>query len=229
MTGAGEVRLVGVTKSYGETVALAGVDVSIGSGESVAVMGPSGSGKTTLALAVAGIVQPDVGQVWVGSKELTGCSERERTTFRLRAIGLVFQAGHLMGDLTAEENIALPLMFAGQTRRKAVHVARSWLGPLGLDGVGSRRPGELSGGQAQRVAIARAMVVRPPVLIADEPTGALDQETGAAVMGALTQMCAGLGSTLIVVTHDAAVAAQLARRIDVVDGRIVSDRQRVAS
>lgn len=229
MTGAGEVRLVGVTKSYGETVALAGVDVSIGSGESVAVMGPSGSGKTTLALAVAGIVQPDAGQVWIGPKELTGCSEKDRTTFRLRTIGLVFQSGHLMGDLTAEENIALPLMFAGHTRRKAIQEARSWLAPLGLDGLGSRRPGELSGGQAQRVAIARAMVVRPPVLIADEPTGALDQETGAAVMGVLARMCAGLGSTLIVVTHDAAVAAQLARRIDVVDGRIVSDQQRVAS
>ncbi|MGH1489717.1 MAG: ABC transporter ATP-binding protein [Acidimicrobiales bacterium] len=229
MSGAGDIRFVGVAKSYGETVALAGADLMITSGESVAVMGPSGSGKTTLALAAAGIVQPDAGQVWVGSQELTGMSERARTEFRLRMIGLVFQAGHLMGDLTAEENIALPLMFAGQSRRKAVGEARQWLEPLGLGGLGARRPGQLSGGQAQRVAIARAMVVRPPVLIADEPTGALDQETGVSVMEMLRQMCGSIGATLLVVTHDVGVAGRLARRIDVVDGRIVADRQAATS
>lgn len=229
MTGGGEVRVHGLTKRYDQTIALAEVNLTISSGESVAVMGPSGSGKTTLALTIAGIVKPDEGQVWVGSTELGGLSERARTEFRLRSIGLVFQAGHLMGDLTAEENIALPLMFTGQGRRKAVAEARRWLEPLGLDGLGRRRPGQLSGGQAQRVAIARAMVTRPPMIIADEPTGSLDQATGDLVMGTLTHLCASLGSTLIVVTHDATVAARLKRRIDVVDGRVQADRLAVAS
>lgn len=225
----GDVRLIGVEKRYGDTVALAGVDVEITSGESVAVMGPSGSGKTTLALAAAGIVEPDAGQIWVGKQELGALSERARTEFRLRTIGLVFQAGHLLGDLTAEENIALPLMFTGCNRRQAVVEARRWLEPLGLGGLGRRRPGQLSGGQAQRVAVARAMVTRPPVLIADEPTGALDQETGIAVMAMLAGMCVSTGSTLIVVTHDAAVADALSRRIDVVDGRVIAERRAVAS
>ena len=178
-TEAGDIRLHHVAKTYGQTVALDGVSLSIAAGDSIAVMGPSGSGKSTLALCAAGILEPDNGEVWIGRTELTSLNERHRTEFRLRNIGLVFQSGHLLGDLTAAENIAMPMMFAGTDRRSAVAEARRWLQPLGLDGLGDRRPGQLSGGQAQRVAIARALVHRPGVVIADEPTGALDQSTSA--------------------------------------------------
>ena len=174
------------------------------------------------------MIVPDAGEVSIGSTVLSALSEQQRTAFRLANIGLVFQAGHLLGDVTLEENIALPLMFSGLGRRKAVGEARRWLSPLGLDGLGDRRPGQVSGGQAQRAAIARALVGRPSVIIADEPTGALDQETGAAVMALLVSMTRSLGSTLIIVTHDSGVAGACQRRLDVVDGRIVADRSRSA-
>ncbi len=225
-TEAGDIRLHHVAKTYGETVALDGVSLSIAAGDSIAVMGPSGSGKSTLALCAAGILEPDTGEVWIGRTELTSLNERRRTEFRLRNIGLVFQSGHLLGDLTAAENIAMPMMFAGTDRRSAVAEARRWLQPLGLDGLGDRRPGQLSGGQAQRVAIARALVHRPGVVIADEPTGALDQSTSAVVMDLITSICSQIGATLIVVTHDSTVAAKCRRRIDVVDGHIIDSHTR---
>ncbi len=225
----GAIRLHRVTKTYGQTVALDGVSVSIAAGESVAIMGPSGSGKSTLALCAAGILEPDSGEVWVGPTNLTTLDDRRRTEFRLHNIGLVFQSGHLLGDLSAAENIAIPMMFAGVGRRSAVAEAERWLKPLGLEGLGARRPGQLSGGQAQRVAIARALVQRPAVVIADEPTGALDQATGASVMELMTAMCAQIGSTLIVVTHDHDVAARCRRRIDVVDGHVTDQSMRPVS
>ena len=227
MTGA-DVRFTGVSKRYGTTVALSAVDAFIARGESVAVMGPSGSGKSTLALAAAGVIVPDAGEVSIGPTIISALSEEQRTSFRLANIGLVFQAGHLLGDVTLEENIALPLMFGGVDRSKAVREARRWLSPLGLDALGDRRPGQVSGGQAQRAAIARALIGRPSVIIADEPTGALDQETGAAVMALLVSMTRGLGSTLVVVTHDSTVAAACRRRLEVVDGCIVADQRPVA-
>lgn len=225
MSGA-DVCFAAVSKRYGSTIALSAVDAFIAHGESVAVMGPSGSGKTTLALAAAGVIVPDAGEVSIGSTIISALSEEQRTGFRLANIGLVFQAGHLLGDVPLEENIALPLMFSGISRNKAVGEARRWLSPLGLDGLGDRRPGQVSGGQAQRAAIARALIGRPSVIIADEPTGALDQETGAAVMALLVSMTRSLGSTLIIVTHDSTVAGACERRLEVIDGRIVADQSR---
>ena len=222
------VDLTGVTKSFGSTIALRDVDVQIETAQSVAVVGPSGSGKSTLAHCIAGLLVPDRGAVRIDDIEVSALSEERRSSLRLRSIGMVFQAGHLLGDLTAVENAALGAMFAGRSRREAVRAASDWFPALGLDGLEQRRPGELSGGQAQRVAIIRALVQRPRLVIADEPTAALDRSTSAAVMRLLVGLCRDTGAALVVVTHDADVAASCDRRIELVDGQIVSDRRRAA-
>lgn len=224
----GLVVVDGITKTYGPTTALDGVGVHISAGESVAVMGPSGSGKSTLAHCIAGLLVPDRGTVHVDGIEVSALSDEKRSDLRLRSIGMVFQAGHLLSDMTAVENAALGLMFAGQSRRDAVRTAAAWFPALGLDGLEKRRPGELSGGQAQRVAIVRALAHRPTLVIADEPTAALDRSTSAAVMRLLVGLCRDTGATLVVVTHDPDVATSCTRRIDIVDGRIVSDHRSAA-
>eukprot|EP01041_Mallomonas_annulata_P018917 gene18917-38048_t len=201
------VELTGVTKSFGSTIALRDVDVQIETAQSVAVVGPSGSGKSTLAHCIAGLLVPDRGAVRIDDIEVSALSEERRSSLRLRSIGMVFQAGHLLGDLTAVENAALGAMFAGRSRREAVRAASDWFPALGLEGLEQRRPGELSGGQAQRVAIIRALVQRPRLVIADEPTAALDRSTSAAVMRLLVGLCRDTGAALVVVTHDADVAA----------------------
>ena len=216
-----------MVKAYGDTTALAGVDLAVGAGETVALMGPSGSGKTTLALCAAGLVTPDRGQVWLGGERLDEASDETRSALRLRRIGIVFQAGHLLGDLTAEENAALPLMFSGIGRRQAVAEVRRWFAPAGLSGLERRRPGELSGGQAQRVAIIRAVAPRPELLVADEPTAALDRAASTAMMQLLTWFAAEVGATLIVVTHDPQVAGACRRRVEIVDGCITDDQWQV--
>ncbi|WP_098470481.1 ABC transporter ATP-binding protein [Serinibacter salmoneus] len=218
---------IALTKTYGETVAvthaLAGVDVSITPGESVAVMGPSGSGKTTLLHLLAGVLRPTSGSIRWRGRDVVAMSDRERTRLRREEFGFVFQSGQLLPELPAEENVALPLMLAGVRRAEATQRARGWLAHLGLAGLEQRRPGELSGGQAQRVAVARALVGRPGVVFADEPTGALDRRTGAEVMHALTQACAATGAALVVVTHDVEVARWCGRTLQVRDGRIVPE------
>ena len=153
--------------------------------------------------------------------------DAERSALRLRRFGFVFQDGQLLAELPADENVALPLLLAGVPRRAALAQARAWLGRLGLAGMERRRPGELSGGQAQRVAVARALVHGPAVVMADEPTGALDQATGAEVMGVLTSAAAVIGASLVLVTHDASVAAWCERHLVILDGRIDSDRSGV--
>lgn len=212
-----------LTRSFGSTVALDGVSLAIDRGETVAVMGPSGSGKSTLAHSIAGLLLPDRGTVRLDGVELSTLSEGRRSKLRLSRIGMVFQAGHLLGDVPAVENAALGLMFAGMPRRQAVRTAAAWFPALGLDGLERRRPGELSGGQAQRVAIVRALAHQPSVVIADEPTAALDRATSAAVMRVLADLCRHTGATLIVVTHDPEVASVCSRRVHIVDGRVVAD------
>lgn len=214
----------GLTKVYGSaetaTYALAGVDLTVAPGESLAIMGPSGSGKTTLLHCLAGIIRPTSGSVTWRGTDVTTLNEARRTQLRRTDFGFVFQSGQLLPELPAVENAALPLMLAGVPRRQATATAAGWLANLGLAGLEQRRPGELSGGQAQRVAIARALVASPGVVFADEPTGALDQDTGAEVLATLTRAAAASGAALVVVTHDPGVARHCSRTVTMRDGRV---------
>lgn len=214
-------------KSFGPAHALTGMDVTISRGESVAVMGASGSGKTTLLHALAGITAPDSGTVVFHPAagvpiEVTRLGESARSRLRRERFGFVFQQGLLIPELTAVENIALAAMITGMPRRDALPRAVSWMNALGLAGMEDRRIGELSGGQAQRVAIARAQITGAEIVFADEPTGALDSRTSAEVMDALLWSTTGQGRTLVVVTHDAGIAARCTRTIAVSDGRVCS-------
>src|ERR1700726_1807912 len=173
-------------KSFGETPALRGASLGVRPGEIVAVMGPSGSGKSTLLHCLAGILVPEQGQVWFGGQRLDSLSDERRSALRRDRFGFVFQSGQLVPELTAEENVALPLLWSGTRRGPALAQARAWLGRLGPDGPERRRAGELSGGQAQRVALARGLVARPDIIFADEPTGSLDSVSGEHVMSLLT-------------------------------------------
>jgi putative ABC transport system ATP-binding protein len=209
-----------LVKSFGETPALRGASLGVQPGEIVAVMGPSGSGKSTLLHCLAGILVPEHGQVWFGGHRLDTLSDERRSALRRDRFGFVFQSGQLVPELTAEENVALPLLLSGTRRGPALTAARGWFGTLGLDGLGHRRSGELSGGQAQRVALARGMVAEPEVLFADEPTGSLDSASGELVMDLLTAAAREHGTTVILVTHDARVAAYADREVIVRDGTV---------
>jgi putative ABC transport system ATP-binding protein len=190
--------------------------------EILAVMGPSGSGKSTLLHCLAGILVPDEGEVWFGGQRLDTLGEDRRSELRRDRFGFVFQSGQLVPELTAEENVALPLLLGGTRRRPALAKARPWFGRLGLDGLEYRRSGELSGGQAQRVALARGLVGGPEMLFADEPTGSLDSVAGERVMDLLTAAAREQGTTVILVTHDARVAAYADREVIVRDGTVSS-------
>jgi putative ABC transport system ATP-binding protein len=212
----------GVVKSFGQTPALCGATIAVARGEILAVMGPSGSGKSTLLHCLAGILAPDEGQVWFDGSRLDTLPEGRRSDLRRDRFGFVFQFGQLVPELTAEENVALPLLLSGVHRGPALAEARPWFGRLGLDGLEGRRSGELSGGQAQRVALARSLVARPEVLFADEPTGSLDSMSGELVMRLLTAAVREQGTTVILVTHEARVAAYAGREVVVRDGTVGS-------
>jgi len=222
------LEATGLTKSFGTTHALDGVDLRVTAGESVAIMGASGSGKTTLLHVLAGITLPDAGHVSFegtqGRVDVAALGEAERSRLRREAFGFVFQSGLLIPELTAVENVALALMLTGVSRAEAEKRGSVWLAALGLAGLDDRRIGQLSGGQAQRVAIARAQVTGASVIFADEPTGALDSHTSAEVMTALLDSTTGQGRTLVVVTHDADVAHRCSRIVDMRDGRINGER-----
>ena len=217
------VRLVQVRKTYpnglGETEALRSVSVALLPGSFTAVMGASGSGKSTFLNCAAGLDTPTSGQVIVGDVDLTALSADGLTRFRRRQVGFVFQSYNLVGHLTVAENIQLPLLLDGQ--RPDVRWQQELLHAVGLDGMEERRPGQLSGGQAQRVAIARALVTRPTVVFADEPTGALDSHTGQQVLDVLRASTQQLGQTLVMVTHDAHVAAVSDQVLFLADGSVV--------
>jgi putative ABC transport system ATP-binding protein len=207
-------------RSFGATPALRGASVAVTAGEMLAIMGPSGSGKSTLLHCLAGILTPDRGEVWFDGQRVDTLSDGARSALRRERFGFVFQFGQLVPELTAAENVALPLLLDGIHRRAALAEARPWFGRLGLDGLEERRSGELSGGEAQRVALARGLVARPEVLFADEPTGSLDSVTGEHVMELLTTATRDQGTTVILVTHEPRVAAYADREVVVRDGKV---------
>ena len=216
------LRAVDVHLSFGATPALQGAQLSVARGEILAVMGPSGSGKSTLLHCLAGIFTPDSGEIWFDGQRLDTLSDAQRTRLRRTAFGFVFQFGQLVPELSAADNIALPLLLGGTRRKAAYASAAAWLDRLGLGAFGIRRTGELSGGEAQRVALARALVARPQVLFADEPTGALDSLTGEKVMDLLVDLVHEEGTTVVLVTHDARVAAYADREAMVRDGKVTT-------
>ena len=211
-----------VVLSFGQTPALRGASVSVAAGEILAVMGPSGSGKSTLLHCLAGILTPDAGEVWFDGRRVDTLGETERSALRRDRFGFVFQFGQLVPELTAEENVALPLLLGGARRAAALAEARAWFGRLGLDGLEQRRPVSCPAAQAQRVALARGLVARPEVLFADEPTGSLDSLTGEHVMKLLTAAAREQGTTVVLVTHEPRVAAYADREVIVRDGKVTS-------
>jgi len=221
------MEAVDLHKAYGPTPALDGAEFAIRAGEVVAVMGPSGSGKSTLLHCLAGIVRPDSGQVLYRGRDLTAMSDAERSALRRGEFGFVFQFGQLVPELTCVENVALPLRLNGTRRKEAEARAGEWLARLEVDDLAAKRPGEISGGQGQRVAVARALVTGPRVVFADEPTGALDSLNGERVMRMLTDAARDTDAAVVLVTHEARVAAYSDREVVVRDGKS-RDMERVA-
>nr|WP_203678715.1 ABC transporter ATP-binding protein [Streptomyces microflavus] len=206
-------------KTYGSTPALDGASFSVHPGEVVAVMGPSGSGKSTLLHCLAGIITPDSGTITYAGRELSAMSDAERSALRRSDFGFVFQFGQLVPELTCVENVALPLRLDGVKRKAAERTAREWMERLEVDDLAAKRPGEVSGGQGQRVAVARALAGSPKVIFADEPTGALDSLNGERVMELLTEAARSSNVAVVLVTHEARVAAYSDRDVTVRDGR----------
>ncbi|WP_328896091.1 ABC transporter ATP-binding protein [Streptomyces sp. NBC_00236] len=206
-------------KAYGPTPALDGASFSVHPGEVVAVMGPSGSGKSTLLHCLAGIITPDSGSITYAGRELSTMSDAERSALRRSEFGFVFQFGQLVPELTCVENVALPMRLNGTRRKAAERTALEWMERLEVDDIGAKRPGEVSGGQGQRVAVARALAASPKVIFADEPTGALDSLNGERVMRLLTDAARSSHVAVVLVTHEARVAAYSDRDITVRDGR----------
>ena len=215
--------------SFGETPALRGASLTVRRGQLVAVMGPSGSGKSTLLHCLAGIFTPTRGEVWFDGVRVDQLDDAHRTRLRRTDFGFVFQFGQLVPELTAQENVALPLILSGSSRRKALRQTSAWFERLELSGLEGRRSGELSGGQAQRVALARALVGQPKVIFADEPTGSLDSLAGEHVMNLLVSSARDLNTTVVLVTHDPRVAAYADHEIIVRDGKVAQDLTNAAS
>ena len=214
-----DLRLT-ITSAAGQVNILAGVDLEVDAGESVGIVGPSGSGKTSLLMVLAGLEQATSGTVTVAGQELTGMDEDALARFRRDNVGIVFQAFHLIASMTALENVAIPLELAGA--RDAMARAAESLTAVGLGHRLTHLPDQLSGGEQQRVALARAFAPRPRLLLADEPTGNLDGATGQSVMDLLFDLQAKNGTTLMLITHDPALAARCDRIIRIGDGKIVA-------
>ncbi|MFI6740443.1 ABC transporter ATP-binding protein [Nonomuraea sp. NPDC050451] len=212
----------GLVKSYGRTRALTGVSLQLAEGEILAVTGPSGSGKSTLLHCLAGIIRPESGEVVLDGRRIDTLGEAELTKLRRESFGVVFQFGELVPELTAAENVALPMLFNRHGRQESTNAAADALARLEVSDCADQRPGELSGGQLQRVAVARALVTGPRVVFADEPTGALDTLGGEQVMSALLGAARAGGTAVVLVTHDNRVAAYADREIALRDGAVLT-------
>ncbi|MXM61912.1 ATP-binding cassette domain-containing protein [Streptomyces sp. HUCO-GS316] len=210
-----------LAKAHGSTQALRGASAELRAGEILAVTGASGSGKSTLLHCLAGILRPDAGSVTYGGERLDRLPEKRLSELRRGDFGVVFQFGQLIPELTALDNVALPLMLAGSSRGDAQARAGEWLERFGVRGQAGLRPGEMSGGQAQRTSLARALVTGPKVVFADEPTGALDSLASEQVMTALVHTARDAGTAVLLVTHDAQVAAYADREVRLSDGAVV--------
>ncbi|MDP6351935.1 MAG: ABC transporter ATP-binding protein [Alphaproteobacteria bacterium] len=202
---------------------LRGASLAIGAGEVVALVGPSGSGKSTM-LHIAGLLEhPDGGEVAIGGVACGSLSDRDRTRLRRSALGFVYQFHHLLPEFSARENIVLPQMIAGTGRRAAGIRADGLLALVGLEARSSHRPGQLSGGEQQRVAVARALANRPKLLLADEPTGNLDPETSAQVIGELLSLVRSENLAALIATHNPDIATRMDRTVRLADGKLVAD------
>jgi putative ABC transport system ATP-binding protein len=207
-------------KSFGLTEALRGIDIDIYPGEVVAVMGPSGSGKSTLLHCLAGVLSPDSGEVIFDGQPISAMKERDRARLRLTQFGFVFQFGQLLPDVSAADNVTMPLLLAGVKRKTALVMASEWLNRFGVGTKADKLPTQLSGGEAQRVAVARAMVTKPKILFADEPTGSLDSLAGEQVLTAMLEQVRAVGTTVVLITHDPRAAAYADREVIVRDGQL---------
>jgi putative ABC transport system ATP-binding protein len=223
------IRLVKVSRTYGESKlvhALQDVSLEIARGERVAVMGPSGSGKSTLLNLVCGLDEPSAGTVQVDGIEFSKLDDNARTRMRREKIGMIFQTFNLLSTLTAIENVSLPLRLKGSSRRASEELSQAMLERVGLTGRAEHHPDAMSGGERQRVAIARALVLRPPLLLADEPTGNLDSATGDEILSLLDDLHNETQVTILLVTHNDLAAAHCDRILTMRDGRIVSEEYR---
>jgi putative ABC transport system ATP-binding protein len=222
------IQATGVEKVYHTGLvsvpALRGIDLSVRRGEMLAVMGPSGCGKTTLLNCLSGLDTPDQGQIAIEGVSLSGMSDHERTDYRARRMGFVFQFYNLLPVLSAVENVELPLLVSGVRLREARNRALEALAQVGLGERANHRPAELSGGERQRTTIARALVNRPALVWADEPTGDLDSETASEIMDVLVNLNREQGLTFILVTHDRGVGARCRRIVWMRDGRVESEQ-----
>lgn len=218
----GLLSAISVAVSYGTTPALIDCSLQVSPGDRVALMGPSGSGKSTLLYALAGILRPDAGEVWFDGARLDDQRDAARSRLRLQRMGVVFQFGDLVPELTLEENVMLPLTLTGVSRSQARLRAVAALGRLGIENIAGQRAGTVSGGQAQRAAVARAVVHEPVVVLADEPTGSLDTVSSEAVLDVLVDVADEVGAALVVVTHDNQVAAHLDRLVTLRDGVVMT-------
>jgi putative ABC transport system ATP-binding protein len=216
-----------VEKSYGRTQALRGVSLTLDEGEVLAVTGPSGSGKSTLLLCLTGVLRPEAGQIEYAGQRLGELTEADRTRLRRREFGLLLQFGQLVPELSALQNVALPLLLERHDRRPAMTAAREWLDRFGAVDLADAVPGELSGGECQRVAAARALVTGPRVVFADEPTGSLDTVGGERLLEVLLSVTRDRGASLVLVTHNNLVAARAERELVLRDGLL--ERQPMAS
>ncbi len=221
------IKLENVHKIYklgkAKVVALRGINLKIESGDYISIMGPSGSGKSTLMNIIGGLDRPTKGRVYIDGRDISRLSDRELAKIRLKKIGFVFQQFNLIPTLTALENVALPMWFAGVNRRKRIKRAKELLRMVGLEGREHHKPRELSGGEQQRVAIARALANNPEVILADEPTGNLDTKTGRKIIEILEKLNKEEGKTLVIVTHDPEIGKRAKRQLKIRDGIIIKE------